>query len=440
MKMDKASFIYQIFSTFLTRIILLLGGFIASVLTARILGPEGKGILTAVFVIPTLVVTLADLGIRQASAYYIGKKEHSTEDVASTLYLLWLVTSCLSLLIVGLIYWLQFGDKYGWAIFIIVMLTIPLNLAVQYTKGIMQGKTRIGSINTSELIKVGLNIAFMVLLVLVFRMNVIGAALTQLLLALFAWAYSMRVVRKDTAVRLKYVPGLPMLLIRKGIAYAVALFVLQLNYRIAVVFLEHYTTASEVGIFSVGTNLAELIWQVPAAVGMVIFARSANSKTDAEAVQRSVAFLKYLMPLLLAGGVVFWLVCPWMVSLLYGAEFASSALIIRYLLPGILMMVIFKVLNADMAGRGFPLYALWVATAPLVLNVVLNFLLIPQYGGSGAAAASSISYTLSGILYLIVYCRKENVQLKVFFSYQLSDMKAITGRLSRKRQTAAAGK
>lgn len=66
--------LFQILTTIGTRLLVLFGAFIVSVLTARLLGPEGKGMITAILVIPTLVVTIADLGIRQAAAYLIGKK------------------------------------------------------------------------------------------------------------------------------------------------------------------------------------------------------------------------------------------------------------------------------------------------------------------------------------------------------------------------------
>ncbi|WP_252314150.1 hypothetical protein [Sinobaca sp. H24] len=72
--MNKNSTIFQIFTSVGTKFVVLFGSFIMSIVLARYLGPEGKGIVTAIFVIPNLLISIADLGVRQATAYYVGKK------------------------------------------------------------------------------------------------------------------------------------------------------------------------------------------------------------------------------------------------------------------------------------------------------------------------------------------------------------------------------
>ncbi|GGD76168.1 flippase [Paenibacillus nasutitermitis] len=427
---SKSRLAHQLWTTIATRILILFGGFIVSVVMARLLGPEGRGIVTAVFVTSTIVITLADLGIRQATAYFLGKKLFPANDIVASVTFIWLITSVLSTIVVGIFYYLQFGDQYGWTIFVIVLASIPVNLAVQYFKGIMQGKERIGNINMSEIVRVSANLLAVILLVWIFDMGVIGAALTQLFMAAFTLLYSMW-SNRDFSIRIRYVPQIPMQLIKKGFSFAIALFMLQLNYRVDVVFLSAMSTPFEVGIYSVGTNLAELIWQLPAAIGMVIFSRSANSKTEAEAVNRSVVLMRYLAPLLILGGIAFWILCPFIVNVLYGAEFTSSISVIRYLLPGVLVMVIVKILHADLAGRGYPLYALWVSIAPLFVNIGMNFFMIRLYGAEGAAISSSISYTLAGILFLWVYTRKEGITIRSIFALKLTDVQAVLKRFKK---------
>ena len=106
--------------------------------------------------------------------------------------------------------------------------------------------------------------------------------------------------------------------------------------------------------------------------------------------------------------------------MMYGAEFESSVVVVRYLLPGILVMVIVKILHADLSGRGYPLYGLGVSIAPLIVNILLNLYMIPTYGARGAAISSSISYTLAGVLFLAVYSRKEKISILRMFIPTLS--------------------
>ena len=57
--------------TFITRIISLILGIVTSIIIARLLGPENKGIYTMAALLPQLIVTIADLGIGPATVYYV---------------------------------------------------------------------------------------------------------------------------------------------------------------------------------------------------------------------------------------------------------------------------------------------------------------------------------------------------------------------------------
>lgn len=55
--------------------------FVVGVMVARLLGPEGKGIMTTALVIPGIVLSFADLGLRQAITYYMGKKIFEDQQI-----------------------------------------------------------------------------------------------------------------------------------------------------------------------------------------------------------------------------------------------------------------------------------------------------------------------------------------------------------------------
>ncbi|MDZ7835006.1 MAG: polysaccharide biosynthesis C-terminal domain-containing protein [Alkalibacterium sp.] len=120
---------------------------------------------------------------------------------------------------------------------------------------------------------------------------------------------------------------------------------------------------------------------------------------------------------------------PSIVSILFGVEFFSSSSVIRILLPGIFFMVIVKILHADLAGRGFPIYGLWVSILPLVINIILNIILIPIYEIEGAAIASSISYTLAGVLFLYIYSKKEGIKVSSMLVINKQDFNMIISKV-----------
>lgn len=416
---------FNIITTLLTRFIFLFGGFIASVLLARLLGPEGKGIVTAIFVVPLLIVSFADMGIRQATAYYVGKGYYKLSEMISSIAFLWLITSILGVIIVFIYFLFGSSDKYSWTILTVALTAIPIKLIEQYAKGVMLGKNQIGTINVSQLLRVLVNIAAILLLVWLLDLGVFGAALVQLVIGLAVAVYYLFHICKYNRIRFKPVSPIPKLLFLKGFSFAAVLFIINLNYRIDIMILDYMVPPEDIGIYSIGTNVAELLWQLPAAVGMVLFAKSANTQISTDAVERSTAILRLVLPIMIITSFLIAIVAPILIQIVYGTEFVEAGNVLRLLLPGVIAITISKVLHPDLAGRGHPLYALRVFVLSLIINVVLNFILIPGYGINGAALASTISYMVAGIGYGFIYARKEKISPKKVFILNKDDVDRV---------------
>lgn len=422
---SKHSTAFDIAMTFITKIAFLGGSFIISILLARLLGPEGKGIVTALFVIPNMMVSLADLGVRQASAYYIGKEKYTIQQVLSSSLFLWIITSIISMIVVLTYYLIPGTANYTWPLIVIGIAYVPVRILVSYFNGVLQGQQKIGNMNMKFIIEFIVRLIFVVLLVWIFNLDVVGAAFATFATNIAVVLYSGYIIRQTAKIKLEYIKGVPQDMFRKGIIFAVALFVLNLNYQVDIVFLENMVGSYDLGLYSVGVTLAELIWQLPSALGMVLFARSANSKSDAEASNRSAKLLRLSWIPLIVGSIIFWIGAPFFVQLLYGQEFVEAGNVIRVLLPGIVLMVLFKILNADLAGRGHPLFALRIYLVTLVVNVGLNVFLIPEYGIYGAAFASTVSYILGAIIFSIAYHKHTGLRYRDLFILNEEDIQMI---------------
>jgi O-antigen/teichoic acid export membrane protein len=111
--------------------------------------------------------------------------------------------------------------------------------------------------------------------------------------------------------------------------------------------------------------------------------------------------------------------------LLYGKKFIPSIIMVQAILPGILMMVVSKTLTSFFSGSGKPYVLLVSCSISLVTNIVLNFILIPLYGGVGAAFATNISYTILAIILLTVFATSTKIPLKEMITYSREDFKVL---------------
>jgi O-antigen/teichoic acid export membrane protein len=102
-------------------------------------------------------------------------------------------------------------------------------------------------------------------------------------------------------------------------------------------------------------------------------------------------------------------VAPWIVPLLFGPEFTPAVQALWYLLPGVLVFSIAKIIGNDFAGRGYVVTNGIVSASALALNIILNLVLVPRLGLVGASISSSISYTAATVLLVGLFAREAKV-------------------------------
>lgn len=181
----------------------------------------------------------------------------------------------------------------------------------------------------------------------------------------------------------------------------------------------------ELGIYSKGASLIEYLWQIPMLFSTLIFARSASAKDDI-AFSRKVAQLLRLSSIAIVGvSLVLMVFSKWIILILFGASFLPSAQALVIMLPGVLLLTIFKVLNMDLAGKGKPWISMKAMLPAVLLNIILNWYLVPVYGANGAAFSATISYSISALLFLHFYSKEANIPLREILQYSPSDFDAI---------------
>jgi O-antigen/teichoic acid export membrane protein len=147
-----------------------------------------------------------------------------------------------------------------------------------------------------------------------------------------------------------------------------------------------------VGIYSVSVAVAELLWQLPNAVGFVIAPKAAATNPAAmNAFTPRVLRITLVLTTLAAIGLA--LLGSPLIEFVYSAPFAGAYLPMLALLPGVVLLGGSKVLTNEITGRGYPHLNSANAAIALVITLTLDFMLIPRHGVLGAAVASSVAYS-----------------------------------------------
>jgi O-antigen/teichoic acid export membrane protein len=168
--------------------------------------------------------------------------------------------------------------------------------------------------------------------------------------------------------------------------------------RANVFLLERMTTTSNVGYFSVASQIADALAIVPTSVALVLFPDLVRQKSGRfRATMRSCVASAVVLAVLCA--IVAVAASP-VVRIVFGSGFEPAVRILRWMLPGVVALGATSIVSQYLAAIGFPRSLLAAWGAALGLMVVLGYFLIRSHGASGAAVALSATYCLLFVLIL----------------------------------------
>lgn len=398
------------------------GQFAIGVLVARLVGVEGRGVVAALTVPANLATNLSEMGIRQAAALHLGKGDYSLERVQSTLAAL-LPLATVPAILLSLLYFELTGiAERDWLLRLLAVAVIPLSLATSYASGILLGRGRIAEFRKANWRPVAINLILLVILGFGLRLGVVGVLLAAIGAAAVSSVYALWIVAKEQRLAIGFDREVAIRLNRTGLSYAASLLVLTVNYRLMVLLLTAMRPIEEVGLFAQALVIAELVWEVPAAINALIFSRGVAAVEKQDFSRKVMALGRLSLIAAIFTALLIAAAASSFFPFLYGRDFAASAPLCIVLLPGAAMFVLFKLLSMDMAGRGKPALALLVMAPTLIVNVALGSWLIGIYGAMGAAVSSSICFILATVAYSALYSHVVRCSLASIFVPRFADL------------------
>jgi len=391
----------------LTQIGMVALAIVQSAIVARWLGPEGKGLLVLLLWVPVLVVDSLG-GFRDAVTWSLGKEVFERDRIISAMVGLWAMVSVSGAAIMG-VAWLIQDLPLGMGALVAAICYVPAFLAMRLVNGLALGMRWMSAVNRTQLIfKVTCVIAVALALVGL-GAGPDGVVWAMIFGAAAGFAYALVWARDIGRFGISLDPEVLRTLVAKGAVFSIALLLYKLNFRADMLLVEYFRDTTDVGLYSQGVGIIELVLRVPTALGAVIFSHSAAA-VDAEKFRlRMRRIVTRAVPLLAIASAGLCAIAPWLIPGLYGEDFTASVPVVWALAPGMVSIGVFQLIVSDFNGRGRPEVGLYAATASLVVNLGLNFWWIPLYGTIGAGVASTVSYSVAAIILFIAQGKSAQV-------------------------------
>ena|SRR5919106_963564 len=391
--------IRQVFSTSILVYVLSIG---TGVITARLLGPTGRGELAAMLLWPALAAGLFTLGIRPALTYSLAAQRG---EPPCLILMGLLLTFCAGLVAAGcgaviVPIWLQGYSPdvitfAQWA-----MLIAPVTLLLRSAKGILQARGQYGFYNRNHYVPPLISLGALGALAFFGVLNPFTAAMAilspplPLLIANLVW-----IVRTERPRFCEPAHSLRELLsygLRSWGKDVVGTLATEVDRAVLI----GLVSPAALGLYVVAKHLARPTQALSNAVVTVLFpeASRVENKNAVRLVARAARIstavsCALVLPLALAA--------PPLLELLYGQEFGAAAGPFRILLIDAVLLGFSSILMQAFMSLGRP----GVVTALLVLGLVVNvigmLLLVPAFGLPGAAFAVLIS-TIVRLAFLLL--------------------------------------
>lgn len=166
--------------------------------------------------------------------------------------------------------------------------------------------------------------------------------------------------------------------------------------RIDQVFIKHMIDAKSVGIYDSAVRIAEVWYFMPYIIVTVLFPAIINAKKISENLYNirlgRLAFLLFSFSVLIS--IPISIFAPFIISKLYGAEFMGGVIILQIYIWASVGIFVGALVSSYLVAENYKKILFFTSLLPMVVNVLLNLLWIPEYGIVGSAYATLISYSM----------------------------------------------
>ena len=378
-------------------------GIITGVLTARLLGPAGKGSLATVLWLPGLMTAAGILALPQAVAFEVSR--HPDQEHELTAAGFWLGLS-LGVIEAAMLYPLvpillgptkQSLVSLSWLILPILPMIFPGLVLL----GIYQGRQRFSQYNLLRVSPAVVYVLGLLLLWSVAKFDLFTVVVANLFaqgITTIWWAglagkklipaslTSWRIYAKELVKRgaLFHIPALT------------GVILLQTDMALLI----RTVSAQEVGYYSVALSIAMAQLGVATSLVQVTFPRVA-SVVPQEAAQVLLRHFRLAQPLVVGMAVLVMVCSPWLIRLLFGSSFLPASPLAFVLIAAMAIWGLNQILDNGLRSMGYSLPGGLANGLAFVVLVITGMALVQSYRAPGIALAVFLSQMCAFVVLLV---------------------------------------
>lgn len=406
----------DVLATCITRFTTIFAGLITSILTARFLGPEGRGNYFFVITLAVILSQFCNFGLQSSNTYLVTQQPNLMGKLTANSFWISCVVG-IGITLLTIFVWYSLHQSLPSGMFFTIILA-PTTLFYLLGTNLLIGLNQIKLFN---LFQFGSNVLpiFGILIAAQLSLEsksfIFMSALCWLLTSLSLLAVLLKYTHLNFSFDWK--------VFETGFKFAAKAYLTTLiGYLVLkgnIFLLKHYCSDQVLGYFSIASQINDVLILLPSSIGLLLFPylvrNYANRWAETKKSLFTIIFLMLICCLLAAI-----LVKPFVI-IVFGKPFAPAIPILLAMLPGTFFLALTTIISQYLAATGYPKELIYIWGVTLIIMSLSSWVLIPKLGGIGAAIALSIAYfflfgMISGFTYLYNKPLKYNISQNHFKS------------------------
>ena len=419
--MPRGSFLSQVLVTAVANVLMAGLAVLTGILSARLLGPQGRGELAAIQLWPTLLLLLSELGMSDALVYYSAREPRAGLGYLATAVIMALAT-CVPVMVIAYAAMPLFLATQSWAVISAArgyLFLLPVNALFGLSYHILRGRGDFSAWNAARLIA---PIVWLIVLLLGWGLGKHDPRFYAFsYLSLFAMSLMLVLGLVVKRIEGSFRPDVAKVrrLLGYGLACLLSGIPRLISSRLGQVMIAASLPAEMLGLYVASVAWSMMVNPLVSSISTTVSPRVASEGDRDRQCQifAQASRATVLVSVLVTPGTI---VCtPLILPVLFGRSFASAVPIACVLLGGAAIANINDTLGQGLRGFGFPSWAARAESVGAFVSVIVLLLLLGPLGMSGAAVASVMGS--ASVMFI------ETVQMTALTGYAPSHILIPTG-------------
>ena len=381
------------------RVIQMVLAFIISVFTTRYLGPSNYGIINYVGAYVAFFTAFCTLGINSIIIKELLDCPQKQGQIVGTTIVLRALAGIISTAVIMLIVWELDGNSDGT---VVIALLCSLSLVFQAIDTInywFQSRYQSKIASMASLFAYVVTSLYKIIL-LIENKSVYWFAFATSVDYIFVAIVLLAAYRKNGGLKLEFSFYVAKKLLKSSYHYILSGIMVAIYMQTDKIMLKYLVDGAEVGYYSLASALGTIWTFILVAIIDSMYPSIVNAYKDNKSTfeRKNKQLYSLVIYISVMAAVFITIFGGWAIKIIYGVEYLPAVEPLRIICWYVLFSYLGVARNAWIVCENLQFYLKYMYMVAALVNVILNYVLIPLFGCSGAALASLITQLCTSII------------------------------------------